>query len=92
MDEDRPRIIGMLSLEDGESDLFDLKDLPLSFLMDFGDILDSSFGDDEPILNAGIGEPPVPGEALAPALTGEDLALALSGEALEPAFTGEARD
>ena len=39
MEEDRPRIIGMLSLEDGESDLFDLKDLPLSFLMDFGDIL-----------------------------------------------------
>lgn len=40
---ERLRIIGMLSLEDGESDLFDLKVLPLSFLMDLGDIL-SKFG------------------------------------------------
>lgn len=82
----------MLSLEDGESDLFDLKVLPLSFLMDLGDILDSSLGEEEPILKAGMGEPPVPGEALAPALTGEDLVLALRGEALEPALTGDALD
>lgn len=54
--------------------------------------LDSSLGEEEPILKAGMGEPPVPGEALAPALTGEDLALALRGEALEPALTGDALD
>lgn len=39
VEEERARIIGMLSLEEGESERLDLKDLPLSFLMDFGDIL-----------------------------------------------------